>query len=311
MPSPLVAAALVFGAVTIATLGGFALTGGHERATQRRVEAIARAPQAGQPRTALLATPFARRALWPMLAALGQVGQRLTPLRHREHLGELLLQSGASNTQGVQVLLAMKALLLGLGLVAWALLHPVRPGLDMIVGAAIAMLGVLGPERYLKARIQTRQEAIVKALPDTLDLLTSCVEAGLSFDGGLLRISARSTAHGRELRAVLAGYLADVRMGATRPEALDRMATACGVRDLDGVVAALVQADQLGVGVGQVLRTQSQHLRARRRQRAQESALKAPVKMLFPLVFFIFPAMFLVTLGPAILRIMDTFAKQP
>jgi len=101
-----------------------------------------------------------------------------------------------------------------------------------------------------------------------------------------------------------------VRVGRPRAEALQDLSRRCGVPDLEGVTAALVQADQLGVGVAQTLRTQSQHLRNKRRQRAQEQALKAPVKMLFPLVFFIFPTMFIVTLGPAVIRIIDTFSKM-
>ncbi|MNY46529.1 Bacterial type II secretion system protein F domain protein [compost metagenome] len=150
----------------------------------------------------------------------------------------------------------------------------------------------------------------MRSLPDTLDLVTSSVEAGLSFDSSVLRIVGRESAHGQEIREELGRYMTDVRMGRTRAEALNDLSRRCGVNDLEGVVAALIQADHLGVGVGQVLRTQSLHLRNKRRQRAQEAAMKAPIKMLFPLVFFIFPAMFIVTLGPAILRIMDTFQNM-
>ncbi|MNL29477.1 Bacterial type II secretion system protein F domain protein [compost metagenome] len=177
----------------------------------------------------------------------------------------------------------------------------------MLVAGVIMLLGILVPDAWLKSRIARRQDAIIGSLPDILDLITAGTEAGLSFDAAVQRIVARPGEADRVLKGELARYLSDVRLGQPRSEALLALGSRCGVDDVKGLIAALMQADQLGVGVGGILRAQSLHLRTRRRQRAQEAAMKAPVKMLFPLVFFIFPAMFVVILGPTALRLIDQF----
>lgn len=309
MLNPLWTAIAAFTAVTAAALVGLSLATPAERATQRRLEAIATSGTELPSRARLLEQPFVQRAILPGVRALAALGERLTPGSQKVRMIERLQQAGIYSPYGVQALLAFKALMLGVaGLVLWLVGH-LNPGAGMMAGALTAMIGVMGPEQWIAGRIRERKDALIRALPDTLDLVTSSVEAGLSFDGSVLRIVARASQFGAELREELGRYMSDVRMGRTRPEALNDLSRRCGVADLEGVSAALIQADQLGVGVAQVLRTQSLHLRNKRRQRAQEAALKAPIKMLFPLVFFIFPAMFIVTLGPAVIRIMDTFSK--
>lgn len=309
---PLAMAAACFVAVTAVTMVGFALATPRERDVNRRIAALAAvqgAPGSYVPRQQLLDQPFVQRVVAPAVALLGSLGARLTPGAQVKLLSERLHQAGVYAPIALQALLAMRLLGVVLAPLAWWLLTPINPGLALIVAAAIALFGISGSGMILTRMIGQRREAIVTALPDALDLITSCVEAGISFDAALMRITSRDNDAGRELREELARYLSDVRMGRPRSDALRELSVRCGVQDLEGVVAALIQADQLGVGIGIVLRTQSIHLRTRRRQRAQEAALKAPIKMLFPLVFFIFPAMFVVTLGPAVLRVIDTFAK--
>ncbi|MGE5707799.1 MAG: type II secretion system F family protein, partial [Bacteroidota bacterium] len=179
-----------------------------------------------------------------------------------------------------------------------------------MVGGLATLAGFIGPDKWLDRKIAKRQEAIGRSLPDTLDLITAGSEAGLSFDAAVQRIVARTGQADQELRAEFARYLADVGLGQSRSDALADLACRCGVDDMKAIVAALLQADQLGVGVGSVLRVQSSGLRTRRRQRAQEEAMKAPIKMLFPMVFFIFPAIFVIILGPAGIQIMDQFLKR-
>lgn len=310
MLNPVWTAVASFTAVTAAALVGLSLATPSERATHRRLEAIAQSDGTLPPsRARLMEQPFFQRAVMPGLTAFASLGERLTPGSQKTRMIARLQQAGIYSPYGVQALLAFKALMLVVAALVFWLVGGVNPGAGMIGGALMALVGVMGPEQWIAGRIRQRKDSLVRSLPDTLDLVTSSVEAGLSFDSSVLRIVARASQFGAELREELSRYMSDVRMGRTRPEALNDLSRRCGVSDLEGVTAALIQADQLGVGVAQVLRTQSTHLRNKRRQRAQEAALKAPIKMLFPLVFFIFPAMFIVTLGPAIIRIMDTFAK--
>lgn len=311
MINPVWSASLSFLAVTAASMVGLSLATPRERITRRRIEAVAASGPTGPvPREKLLEQPFIQRVLLPALGAFSALGDRLTPSAQRDRLVQKLQQAGIFGPQGVQALLAVKALSLAIAAVVFWYAGAINVGAGLVGGATVALIGLVGPERWVNARIKKRQESMTRSLPDALDLVTSCVEAGLSFDGSVLRMTSRSSGHGRELREELGRYMTDVRVGRPRAEALQDLSRRCGVPDLEGVTAALVQADQLGVGVAQTLRTQSQHLRNKRRQRAQEQALKAPVKMLFPLVFFIFPTMFIVTLGPAVIRIIDTFSKM-
>lgn len=169
-----------------------------------------------------------------------------------------------------------------------------------------SLLGLFFPNYYLKMQTRRRQEEIVRTLPDTLDLIMVSVEAGLGFDAALFRVIEKQ-------KGVLADefnlVLQEVKMGRPRREALKDMASKNNVEDLSNFIASLIQADQLGVSIGSVLRNQAKQIRQKRRQRAQEQAHKAPVKMMLPLVLFIFPSIFIVVLGPAVIRIIDVFNR--
>jgi tight adherence protein C len=147
----------------------------------------------------------------------------------------------------------------------------------------------------------------VAALPDNLDLLTVSVEAGLGFDQALLKLVEKTQG---PLTDEFKRVLQEMRIGKTRRDALREMSVRAGVEDLQTFVVAIIQADQLGVGIGKVLRIQSQQLRERRRLKAEERAQKAPVKMLIPMVVFIFPCLFIILLGPGVLQLIDNFAKM-
>ena len=163
------------------------------------------------------------------------------------------------------------------------------------------IFGMLLPEFYLSSLIKKRREEVSCSLPDMLDLLTVSVEAGLGFDLALVKVTERFPG---VLSQELGRVLQEMKLGRSRREALQDMAERVGAEDLSAFVTSLVQADQLGVGIGNILRVQSGEMRRKRRQRAEEQAMKAPVKMLIPLVLFIFPALFVVLLGPALIQIM-------
>ncbi len=166
------------------------------------------------------------------------------------------------------------------------------------------LIGLLFPNYWLKKQIKQRKEEIIRSLPDVLDLIMVSVEAGLGFDAALLKVvEKQNNVLAQEFNLVLQ----EVRMGRPRREALKDMAKKNNVDDLSNVIASLVQADQLGISMGNVLRNQSKQIRQNRRQRAHEQAQKAPVKIMIPLVFFIFPSIFIVILGPAVIQIIEVF----
>ena len=169
------------------------------------------------------------------------------------------------------------------------------------------LVGTLAPSLVLNHKIDSRAVALQRELPDVLDLLTVSVEAGLGFDGALVKLAEKMKG---EMVDEFTRMLHEVRIGVSRSEALRSLAARCNVQDVTLFTSSLIQADQLGVSIAKVLRIQSSDMRERRRQRAEESAMKAPIKMLFPLVFFIFPALFIVLLGPAALKVFELLAGR-
>jgi len=158
---------------------------------------------------------------------------------------------------------------------------------------------------YIASRITTRKKNILKDLPYTLDLITVSVGAGLSFDGSMSRVIANVKG---DLCDEFAKSLKEIRMGIQRKEALRSMGDRCEVNELSMFITAIIQADELGVSIGKVLRIEADNLREKRKQTIREKAMKAPIKMLFPLVFFIFPSIFIILLGPVLIQIIDVFS---
>jgi tight adherence protein C len=185
------------------------------------------------------------------------------------------------------------ALLLNLDMPLW-LMGPVGGG----------ALGFLLPESIVSRRIRKRQKGILLSLPSALDLLTISVEAGLSFDAALARVVEK---YKNPLTQEINTMLNEIRLGRSRVEALDELGKRCKVEELSNFVQAVIQSEQLGVGIANVLRIQSEEIRRRRRQRAEEQGQKAPLKMLFPMVGCIFPTLFIVLLGPAIIEVAHQF----
>jgi len=169
----------------------------------------------------------------------------------------------------------------------------------------LAVFGVLGfffPQLWLTSRINARQKEIRKAMPDALDLLTICVEAGLSFDSAMSKVSEKWE---NQLSLAFARVIREVQLGKLQREALRDMSDRLGIAEMTSFVAAVIQSQLLGVSMAKVLRIQSEQMRMKRRQRAEEEAHKAPVKMIFPMGLLIFPSILIILMTPALLQIMD------
>jgi tight adherence protein C len=263
-----------------------------------------------------LQRPFADRVLRPLLGTWARRIARFTPKQNVERLRTALMEAGSPNGLGVVEFMGLRgimALLLGGSAVfvtvfTGSTLHPFFhiPGIILFPGV-LAVMGYLIPGIWLGQKIRKRKKEIQKALPDAIDLLTISVEAGLGFDPALQRVAEKWD---NELSREFRRLLQDMRIGKPRRDALREVAVRCGVDDLRVFISSIVQADQLGVSITQVLRVQSQQMRIRRRQRAEELAQKAPIKMLFPMVFLIFPAMYVIILGPAIPTVVNNFGGK-
>jgi tight adherence protein C len=181
------------------------------------------------------------------------------------------------------------------------------PSKRLLYSLAVATLGFFLPAMWLSSSVRRRQDSIIKKFPDALDLMSICVDAGLTFDGSMARVAEKwDDALAHEFGRVI--Y--EIQLGKSRRQAMRDMSNRMEVNDVTSFVAAILQAEHLGVSIGKVLKIQSEQMRVRRRQRAEEKAHQAPVKMLFPLVFLIFPSMFIVLLGPAAMQILRNQTLQ-
>jgi tight adherence protein C len=193
-----------------------------------------------------------------------------------------------------------------------ALLLAQLMGMSALLFKGIALgagffLGRYLPDVWLNNKLKARQKELRLALPNALDLLTISVEAGLGFDAAIGRLTEKFK---NALSDEFAQVLNEIRLGRPRLEALDDMGRRSGVEELHTFIQALIQSEQLGVGIAKVLRIQSEEMRRRRRQRAEEQAAQAPLKMLFPMIGCIFPTLFIVLMGPAVIIIIHTFQHK-
>lgn len=257
-----------------------------------------------------LSLPITDRIVVPILRRLSDLVVRLTPqsmLDRTAHNLELAGSPGNITAAEFWIIRGVVTVVLGVLFFFFLGRYGQDPGRRVLYSFIAAVLGFFLPALYIRSAIHRRQEAIIKKFPDALDLMSICVDAGLTFDGAMAKVDEKwDDPLAREFGRVI--Y--EIQLGKSRRQAMRDMADRMEVADVSSFVAAILQAEHLGVSIGRVLRIQSEQMRIRRRQRAEEKAHQAPVKMLFPMVFLIFPSMFIVLLGPAFFQILRNQALQ-
>jgi tight adherence protein C len=246
---------------------------------------------------------FGERVVVPMSGRIASTVLRLSPRTSVEAVSLKLITAGM--TMSPQTFLAIKGGGAAGGLILGFLLGGFGgAGVAFLLGITFAVAGWIVPEYIVSARAKARRETIRAALPDALDLLAVSVEAGLGFDASITKITEHMEG---PLSNEFALMLGEIRVGEGRSDALKKMEQRVGAPELSSFVRSIIQADQLGISLGRILRVQAADTRLRRQAAAEERAMKAPIKMLFPTVLFIFPSMFIVVLGPAILNFLTIF----
>lgn len=252
-----------------------------------------------------LLDPLRDRALKPFLDGLSGLGRRFTPVGYVDKVREKFVHMGQNDPTAVDRFLALRAATVVGAFVVFLCvfvlnLTPFTGNMRLAVGGLLMAVLLVGPDSVINRKVEDRQKGIQRTLPDVLDLLTISVEAGLGFEQALDRVIHAVPG---PLSDEFSRMLGETRAGASRSDAMRAMDERCGTPELRSFVLAVIQADTFGVSIGRVLRGQSEEMRIKRRQLAQERAQKAPVKMLIPMVFCIFPSLFLVILGPAMISI--------
>jgi tight adherence protein C len=255
-----------------------------------------------------LEQPFQERVMLPALRGIGQLVIKFTPKANLVLIHKRLEMAGNPAGLDPTVFWALQIVAAALFGGLTLLLFVVGPGapkwlLALLLVGVFTVLGYYFPRLWLESRIRRRQDGVRKAMPDALDLLTICVEAGLGFDAAMGKVNEEWE---NQLALAFGRVLQEIRLGKLRREALRDMAERVGLAEMTSFVAAVIQSEQLGVSMGRVLRIQADQMRIRRRQIAEEQARKAPVKMMLPLVFLIFPAIMIVLLGPAAMILMQS-----
>lgn len=256
----------------------------------------------------ILSTPFNDRIIKPIYQKLVSFIGKATPKQINQSLEKTISYAGKSNNLTVNRLITIQIMV---AIILPSFLYLISNFTGNIPNTLILVItGILGfmiPLYIMKSKARGRQVKIQKSLPDMLDLLYVSVEAGLGFDMALKRTTEKMPG---PLAEEFNRGLDEINKGRKRDEALRAVVHRTGVEDLSSFISAVIQSEQLGSNIANMLRIQSSSMRQKRRQRAEEAAMKVPIKMLFPLVFFMFPALFIVILGPALIRIMDIFKEM-
>jgi tight adherence protein C len=303
------AVASVFFAVV---LGGLAVeqSMSHKKRAVRLLESqVSSSSQSINLREQELAQNFGSRVLVPVVSKAGRVAKRVTPLDTRDRLAKKLLIAGSPVGWDAERVMAFKVIGAAVGFGAGLLVAGLLKGQPFVSLVSIALLtfaGFIVPDSRLNRQVEARQKEILNTLSDTLDLLTISVEAGLSLNAAIAQVVQNVPG---TLSSEFARMLQEIQLGVPRSEAFRHLADRTDVDELNAFALAMIQADVFGVSIASVLRTQAQQLRIKRRQRAEHRAQQTPVKIVFPLVLCILPALFVVIVGPGAIRIVTELFK--
>jgi tight adherence protein C len=295
---------------------GFAITMGFafsnkkagQKTFEERLREMSRNPRSVDLTELELSKPFSERIIQPIIEKFSELITKITPAEVTKETKRKIQQSGLrinpSTFVTMQIMLAvgLPGMMSAVGVMSKA---GGLKGVGILVFSGL--IGYFMPDMWLKGRVGARKSEIQRKLPDALDLLTVSVEAGLGFDMALSKVVEKMKG---PLAEEFGRVLHEVRMGKPRRDAMKAMATRIDSPDVSQFISALVQADKLGVSIANVLRVQSDQMRLRRKQRAEETAMKAPLKMSFVLVFFVLPALMIVLLGPAVLSVIEQLGKN-
>lgn len=279
-----------------------------DRALQARLEEFSQTGEMPDLRELELSQPFTERVIFPIARKLGEIAIRFTPQNAMNSISRKLELAGTPSRIEPSMILALQLILAavfaGIIFLFTSLGNADWPASRVaIVSIVFAILGFYFPQLWLSSKITRRQKEVRKAMPDALDLLTICVEAGLGFEAAMAKVAEKWMS---ELSLGFARAIQEIQLGKTRREALRDMAERIDIPEMTSFVAAVIQSEQLGVSLSKVLRIQSDQMRVKRRQLAEEEAHKAPLKMLIPMTLLIFPSLIIVLMTPAALKLMQS-----
>lgn len=279
----------------------------YDRALQDRLDEFSQTGQSFDLESLEMSAPFTERVIYPVARKLGELTMKFTPQNWLTSISRKLELSGSTKTDPTMFLARQIVSAVAFGGGIFLLLKfassGTSGGMVFLYSLVMTILGFFFPQYSLSRKITARQKSVRHSLPDALDLLTICVEAGLGFDAAMAKVAQKWSS---PLSLAFARVLQEIQLGKLRREALRSMAENIEVAELTSFVAAVVQSEQLGVSMARVLRIQADQMRVKRRQLAEEEAHKAPIKMLIPMVFLIFPSLLIVLLAPAGMQIIQS-----
>ena len=308
LPLIIIGVLLVGGVVALVIIGRRTPRLTDEATLQARLEDFT---QKGEPvslEKIELSQPFTERVIYPFARKFGEFASKFTPLNALHNVSRSLELAGTPSSLDPTLFLSLQfvaaAIFGGLVVVIFTFGSMKWPaGRVFLLTVVFIAVGFYFPQLYLRSRINRRQKSVRHGMPDALDLLTICVEAGLGFDAAMSKVSEKWD---NELSLAFARVIQEIQLGKLRREALRDMADRVDISEMTSFVAAVIQSEALGVSLAKVLRIQSDQMRIRRRQLAEEEAHKAPLKMLIPLGLLIFPSLMIVLLFPAAIRLMHS-----
>ena len=279
-----------------------------EKILQQRLEELTSRGEEVNLEKIELSQPFSERVLFPIARGLGKLATRFTPQNYLNSIERKLELAGTSSRLDPTVFLALQFVgVLTFGGIVFLFFTLLKvntsSGIKFLLVLMAAVLGFVYPQLYLTQRIQRRQKNVRRALPDALDLLTICVEAGLGFDAAIQKVAEKWSS---DLSLAFARVIQEIQLGKIRRDAMRDMADRIGLAEMTSFVAAVIQSELLGVSLSKVLHIQADQMRVKRRQHAEEEARKAPIKMLIPMALLIFPALIIVLVTPAVLKLLHS-----